>query len=167
MPIYEFYCKDCHAIYSFFSRRVNTDSHPECPICGRSVLSRQVSMFSAPRNRDTEADDLPADLDEAGLERAMASMSQDLANLDEEDPRQAASVMRRLFDASGLRMGGTMDEAIQRLEAGEDPSKIEADLGDALQDGGLFRTTPRQLIDDIRRKHLPPRVDETLYELDP
>lgn len=124
-------------------------------------------MFSAPRSRDTVPDDLPADLDEAGLERAMASMSQDLANLDEEDPRQAASVMRRLFDASGLRMGGTMDEAIQRLEAGEDLSKIEADLGDALQDGGLFRTTPRQLIDDIRRKHLPPRVDETLYELDP
>ena len=166
MPIYEFYCEDCHTIYSFFSRRVNTEKHPGCPDCSRSALTRQVSMFSSPRSGDDRADEPPADLDQAGLERAMASMSQDLVGLDEENPRQAASVMRRLFDASGLRIGATMDEAIERLEAGEDPDRIEAELGKALQDGDLFQTTPRQLIHDIRRKHLPPRVDETLYELD-
>ena len=166
MPIYEFYCEDCHTIYSFFSRRVNTEKHPGCPDCSRSALTRQVSMFSSPRSGDDRADEPPADLDQAGLERAMASMSQDLVGMDEQNPRQAASVMRQLFDASGLRIGATMDEAIERLEAGEDPDRIEAELGEALKDGDLFQTTPRQLIHDIRRKHLPPRVDETLYELD-
>ena len=166
MPIYEFYCEDCHTIYSFFSRRVNTEKRPGCPDCSRSALTRQVSTFSSPRSGDDRADEPPADLDQAGLERAMASMSQDLVGMDEQNPRQAASVMRQLFDASGLRIGATMDEAIERLEAGEDPDRIEAELGEALQDGDLFQTTPRQLIHDIRRKHLPPRVDETLYELD-
>ena len=140
MPIYEFYCDDCHTIYSFFSRRVNTEKHPGCPDCSRSALTRQVSMFSSPRSGDDRADEPPADLDQAGLERAMASMSQDLVGMDEQNPRQAASVMRQLFDASGLRIGATMDEAIERLEAGEDPDRIEAELGEALQDGDLFQT---------------------------
>ena len=28
MPVYEFYCSDCHAILNFLSRQVNTDKRP-------------------------------------------------------------------------------------------------------------------------------------------
>ncbi len=43
MPVYEFYCPDCHTIFNFFSRRVNTAARPACPRCERPELERQVS----------------------------------------------------------------------------------------------------------------------------
>ena len=67
MPIYEFYCADCHTIYSFFSRRVNTEKIPACPDsrCGRTALARQVSLFSVSKGRaDQGEDDALSGIDE-------------------------------------------------------------------------------------------------------
>jgi hypothetical protein len=30
MPIYEFYCRDCHMVFNFFARRVNTTAQRAC-----------------------------------------------------------------------------------------------------------------------------------------
>ncbi len=49
MPVYEFYCPDCHAIFNFFSRRVDTETQPACPRCGRPELGRQASLFAISR----------------------------------------------------------------------------------------------------------------------
>ena len=57
MPIYEFYCSDCHAIYSFFARRVNTTAKPACPRCGRPKIERQISLFSVSKKRADNAED--------------------------------------------------------------------------------------------------------------
>jgi len=46
MPIYEFYCRQCHTIYSFLSRSVNTARVPVCPTGPRHRLQRQVSGFA-------------------------------------------------------------------------------------------------------------------------
>ena len=46
MPIYEFYCPDCHTIFNFFSARIETEKRPDCPRCGRSKLERRMSVFS-------------------------------------------------------------------------------------------------------------------------
>ncbi|HSH41937.1 MAG TPA: hypothetical protein VK973_07425, partial [Arenicellales bacterium] len=86
-------------------------------------------------------------------------------NIDENDPRQAARMMRRLFDSTGLKLSGGMEEAISRMEAGEDAEQIEAEMGDLLEEEEPFAVKPRRLLDDLRRRYLPPRVDETLYEL--
>jgi len=58
MPVYEFYCPDCHMMFKFFSRRVNTETLPACPKCGRPELSRQLSMFAISRGM-TEEDPSP------------------------------------------------------------------------------------------------------------
>lgn len=167
MPIYEFYCADCHTIYSFFSRRVNTEKRPACPKCARPDLERRMSMFSISKARNEGADD-PPDLDDHKLERALASMAGDMDGLDGEDPRAAARMMRRLFDAGGLKVGSGMEEALRRMEAGEDPDQIEADMGDVLEDEGelLEGKGPKGKagLTNLRRL-LPPRVDETLYDL--
>ena len=64
MPIYEFYCADCHTIFNFFSRTVNTRKSPLCPRCGKRTLDRQVSAFAIDRplarRRNAAADDLPS-----------------------------------------------------------------------------------------------------------
>lgn len=169
MPIYEFYCPGCHTIYNFYSRRVNTDKTPACPsaACGRGHLQRQVSLFaiSKGRSEDEDGGDMLDNVDESQLEQAMMSMAGEMENIDENDPRQAARMMRRLFDSTGLKLSGGMEEAISRMEAGEDAEQIEADMGGLLEEEEPFAAKPRKLLDDLRRKYLPPRVDETLYEM--
>jgi len=42
--------------------------------------------------------------------------------------------MRRMSEITGEPLEGEMEEAVRRLELGEDPDKIEAELGDVLGD---------------------------------
>jgi putative FmdB family regulatory protein len=175
MPVYEFYCPDCHTIFSFFSRRVDTDTRPTCPRCGRPELGRQASLFAIGKRR-TAADegdagsDLPAGVDEERMMQAFASMAGEMEGLDDSDPRQAARVMRRLFDAAGLKPGDGMVEAIRRMEAGEDPDTIEAELGDALEGedpvaGARPAGSTRDLLRRLRRDLLPVARDDGWYPL--
>lgn len=165
MPIYEFYCPDCHTVFNFFSRRVNTDKKPDCPRCGRHALSRQVSLFAISKGRQEDADGMP-DIDDARLEQVMASMAGEVDKLDENNPRQAAQVMRKLFDATGLSLPPAMEEAVRRMERGEDPDRIEEELGDALEGEDPFTPAGKKAaLGELRRRLLPPKVDETLYDL--
>jgi len=165
MPIYEFYCPDCHTVFNFFSRRVNTEKRPDCPRCGRPRLTRQVSLFAISKGRSEDSDGMP-DLDDARLEQVMASMAGEVDNIDENDPRQAAQVMRKLFDATGLALTPAMKEAIHRMERGDDPDRIEEELGDVLEGEDPFAMVGKKGgIGELRRRLLPPKVDETLYDL--
>lgn len=159
MPIYEFYCPDCHMIFNFFSPRVNTTARPSCPKCQRPRLERRASLFSISRNRSEDQDGMP-DIDETRLEQAMQMMAREAEGMDEEDPRQAAAMMKRLCEATGLDMGPGMHEAMRRLEAGEDPDEVEAELGDVLENDELFTMTKRG-----GRMKRPPATDETIYDL--
>ncbi|UCF68311.1 MAG: zinc ribbon domain-containing protein [Acidobacteriota bacterium] len=166
MPIYEFYCPDCHKIFSFFSRAVNTRKRPACPQCARERLTRRVSLFAISRGLSESAEDEMPDIDESKLERAMASMAQEAEGLDEEDPRQAARMMRRLSEATGLSLGGRFEEALRRMEAGEDPDAIEEELGDLEgDDDDLLVPTGRKRISALVRKLRAPEKDPKLYEL--
>lgn len=166
MPIYEFYCKNCHTIYNFLSRTVNTEKIPDCPTCQNSKLQRKVSLFAtiSKRKDDGEADaDMPP-IDEVQMEKAMGMLAQEADRMDEDDPRQAAMLMRKLSDATGLAMGPAMEEALSRMERGEDPDKIEEEMGDLLEGEEPFLFQEK----GGRRKGYrkpPPNVDETLYEL--
>ena len=168
MPIYEFYCKHCHTIYNFYSGRVNLDKVPSCPgsDCVGESLQRQVSLFSISKGRsENDEDEGLGDIDEAKLEKAMMSLAGEVDKLDEDDPKQAAQMMRKLFDATGMKLGDGIEEAISRMESGEDPDKIEQEMGDLLEEENPFASKPKKLLDDLRRKYLPPKVDEHLYEL--
>ncbi len=179
MPVYECYCPDCHTIFSFFSRRVDTQTRPTCPRCGRPNLDRQVSLFAISKGRaETEGGgeggdlDLPAGMDEERLMRAFASLEAEMGNLDDEDPRQAARVMRKLFESAGLRLGDGMAEAMRRMESGEDPDQIEAELGDALESEDPFAAAlsgqgAAERLRQLRRELLPAARDENWYPLRP
>ncbi|GAM10123.1 zinc ribbon domain protein [Geobacter sp. OR-1] len=167
MPVYEFYCSDCHTIYSFLARTANTTKRPSCPKCQRPELERQVSNFAISKGRGEEpaSDGLP-DIDETRLEKALMGMASELDGIDENDPRQMARVMRRISEATGMNLGAGFDEAIRRLESGEDPEMIEAELGDILdndQAGDLFS---REGIKGLKRRYTPPVHDDTLYSFE-
>ena len=162
MPVYEFYCIDCHTIFNFLSRRVNTDRRPTCPRCGRPDLERQVSHFAISKGRSEEpAEEMP-DLDEEKLEKAMMGLAGEMEGMDENDPRAMAKLMRRLQDATGMNLGTGFEEALRRLEAGEDPEKVEEEMGDLFDEENLFT---REGIRGLKRKYTPPAHDDTLYTL--
>jgi putative FmdB family regulatory protein len=162
MPIYEFYCKHCHMIFNFFSSTVNVEAMPDCPKCEKTRLIRQMSKFAISKNRGEEDDTPMPDLDEAKMMQAMNVLAQEAEHMDEEDPKQAANLMRKLTNMTGLDLGPGMEEALARMEAGEDPEKIEEEMGDLLEgeDPFSFKEKAAKAL-----KKSPPKVDETLYYL--
>jgi len=171
MPVYEFYCPDCHVIYNFFSRRVDTRTRPACPQCHRPDLDRQASLFAISKGREEHEEDagLPPGMDEEKMMRAFESMAGDFANIDENDPKQAARMVRRLFESTGMKLGDGMAEAIRRMEAGEDPDQVEAEMSDLLEQDDPFGATsaksPLPDLKELRRELLPPKHDDTWYPL--
>ncbi len=133
MPIYEFYCSNCHTIYSFFARRVDTETVPACPKHARHRLQRQMSRFAISRGRgDTPPILMPADMDDEKMEQAMMQLAGEAENLNEDDPQAMARMMRKLMNSTGMQLGPGMEEAIRRMEAGEDPDKVEEEMGEVL-----------------------------------
>ena len=166
MPIYEFYCSDCHTIFSFLSRTAGTRKKPSCPQCGKPRLEKRVSSFAISKGRpEPSADgDLP-DLDEPGMERAMEALAREAEEIGEEDPRGMAGLMRRFYEATGMQLGSGMEEAIRRMEAGEDPEQIEEEMGDLLEEEDPLFTKGGSGWKGLRQRIKPPSVDDTLYEL--
>ena len=164
MPIYEFYCAKCNTIFNFFSKTVNTTKKPKCPKCKTKILSRQMSAFAVTgkAKENSDADDLP--FDEGKMEKAMQMLAGEADKINEDDPRQAANLMRKLSDMTGLQLGPGMNEALKRMEAGEDPDAIEAEMGDLLEEEDPF-LLPEKKGDAKAVKRPAPSRDEKLYDL--
>lgn len=164
MPIYEFYCKKCNTIYKFFSRTINTEKVPDCPSCKTIRLERTMSTFATLSKSSSEGgaeNDLP-DIDESRMEKAMAMLAREADGINEDDPKQAANLMRKLSDATGLKMGPGMEEALSRLERGEDPQQIEAEMGSLLEGEEPFVLGQKSALPRGQKK---PRRDDRLYDL--
>lgn len=140
MPIYEFYCRDCNTVFQFFSRTVNPEKIPLCPRgSGHSPLERQMSRFAMGRSGSKESGEMrdgdanaPSPLDDPRTEARMMDLMSRMEGVDENDGRAMGRMMRELSEITGE--GGNdpaMQEAIRRLEGGEDPEKVEEIMGDA------------------------------------
>lgn len=166
MPIYEFYCPDCYAVYNFFSARIDTTAKPDCPRCQRRQLDRKPSTFATLKHQgeDDEAGDPFSGLDESKLEGAMESLMGEMGGMEnEEDPRAMGRMMRRFGELSGLEMGDRMEEMIRRMESGEDPESMEAEM-EADLDGDDFDDFFK-LKKAVAGRRRQPRVVDELYFL--
>lgn len=164
MPIYEFLCGPCNRVYSFLSQSYDVEKVPACPKCGSSKMRRKVSRVSVIRGGgqsggggaegrfDDELGPGGPDLDDTRIEREMMRLMADAEGMDENDPRQLGRLMRRMAEISGEPMDEQMEEAVRRLESGEDPERVEEDMGDlGLGGEGGFGG--------------PPSYDDDLYSL--
>lgn len=173
MPIYEFYCQGCHRVFQFFSSRVDTEAAPDCPRCGRERLPRKPATFSTLRRSAGEGagdkgeeDALFGDMDEERMAGAFeAILAEAETGGESEDPRATARLLRRFGEAAGLEPGERMEEMLQRLEAGEDPDRLEEEMGgesEGDEDLSDFFRAKRALAG--RRSQRPP-VDSEIYFL--
>lgn len=163
MPIYEFYCENCNTLFNFFSKSINTDKCPKCPKCKTKTLERQMSAFAitGKAKEDGDLDELP--VDESKMEQAMQMLAGEAEHINEDDPKQAANLMRKLTNMTGLELGSGMEEALRRMEKGEDPNQIEAEMGDMLENEEPFQFLAKKNSRANRRS--APKRDDTLYDL--
>jgi putative FmdB family regulatory protein len=147
MPIYEYACPKCRVIFNFLSKRVKPERPPVCPKCGNQKMVKQLSRFAMTRGLAEPAaragggaagDEGPMpEFDDPRVERAMLDLERDMEHLDENNPRHMAHMMRKMKEIMPPEsVPKELDVAIKRLEAGEDPEKIEAEMGDVL--GGMM-----------------------------
>lgn len=143
MPIYEYACPKCRVIFNFLSKRINPEGLPNCPKCGNKRMTKQLSRFAMTRGLKEPAAKSEGDSGEAGMpdfenprvERAMMELERDMEHMDENNPKHMAHMMKKMKDLMPPGMAPKeLDIAIKRLEAGEDPEKIEEDMGDVLGD---------------------------------
>jgi putative FmdB family regulatory protein len=163
MPIYEFYCSSCHTLFNFFSKTVNTTKQPLCPKCRKKKLERQISAFAmtGKAKEDTGGmGDLP--FDESKMEKAVTALASEAESIKEDDPRQAAQLMRKFTKMTGMELGKGMTEALNRMESGEDPEAIEKEMGDLLEKEDPFLMPEKK---GGKGRTTAPARDETLYEL--
>jgi putative FmdB family regulatory protein len=138
MPIYEYRCGGCGRKVSIFFRSFSAVGEATCPRCGSADLTRLVSRVAVLRRGGGDGDSDPGgsddDLDPTGM----------LAGLDENDPRSVARWARRMSAEMGEPLEPEFEEALNRIEAGEDPEKVmdevdgeDAGAGAADDGGGL------------------------------
>lgn len=176
MPIYEFYSPDTNKLYQFLARSLACrDKTPRCPDNPAFRMERRVSRFAIVGKAKEDAGDDPfAGMDETKMEAFMAEMEGEMSHMSEEnpDPRQLGRFMRKMTDVMGDRTPETLRELVRRLEAGEDPEKLEEQFGggegdDMGEEGGGpamadgFWDTVKKKIKSMRDT---PQRDPKLYD---
>jgi putative FmdB family regulatory protein len=117
MPTYEYRCLDCRKRASLYQRYEDYGRVPvACPHCGGSRLERRIGRVRVARSEDSRLDSLT---DPSGW-----------GDVDENDPRSVARMMRRMGSEMGEDMPAEFDEVVNRLESGENPEDIEKDIPD-------------------------------------
>lgn len=117
MPTYEYRCLDCRKRVSLYQRYEDYGTVPvACPHCGGARLERHIGRVRVARSEDSRLDSLA---DPSGW-----------GDVDENDPRSMARMMRRMGSEMGEDMPAEFDDVVDRLEAGEKPEDIERDIPD-------------------------------------
>ncbi len=107
MPIYEYRCHDCKRRVSILWRSLAEaeTGEPRCPRCGGANLTRLVSRVAVLRSEEARLDSL-MDADSLG-------------DLDENDPRSMAKMLKKLGPELGEDFPGEVDQMIEEAMEGE------------------------------------------------
>jgi putative FmdB family regulatory protein len=120
MPIYEYECAKCRRKSSILTMRISEKVDPACDHCGSTEMNRLMSRFAMPRSEDARMD-------------ALADPSR-LGDLDENDPKSVARMMRRMGSEMGDEFAGPeFQEAVDELEGGGDLGQDD-DMGGGSDD---------------------------------
>jgi putative FmdB family regulatory protein len=116
MPIYEYDCDNCHRRTSVLTMRVSETVEVVCRHCGSAAMNRLMSRFATPRSEDSRMD-------------ALADPSK-FGDLDENDPKSVARMMRRMGREMGDEFGGhEFEEAVDEIESSGDLGDDDGESG--------------------------------------
>jgi putative FmdB family regulatory protein len=115
MPVYEYWCHDCHCKVSVYLKGFSGTGEVVCPQCSGKHLTRLFSTFAV---RKTDKDFYDDILSDNQLTRGM------LAN----DPRALAEWSRRFEGRAGTQISPEYEEMTERLERGENWQKLATEM---------------------------------------
>ncbi len=142
---------------------------PQCPKCGRKKLEKKVSRFAISKGlKESDSTNDPFEnVDESKMEELMMEMAPHLDENSEgpDDPKQMAALMKKMFDVTGMQPNDAMMEAMRRMEAGEDPDRIDEEMGDELDGDGDPFASKESKAKKLKRLFEAPNVDPELYDL--
>ena len=157
MPIYEYFCPDNNRIYQFFAKTLaQAQAIPKCPDNPAFRMVKMMSAFAVGGGTKKSAageggaaasgegsgpgGDAAGESgaggmggggggDDARMEAAFSEMEQEMGSIDENDPRAMGRMMRRMSELTGEKLDGEMEEMVRKLEEGQDPEKLEEQMG--------------------------------------
>ena len=141
-------------------------------------MTRQVSPFAciikgnSSKKEDDNTD--PEELASAEREELIAKMANrlDAMDADDADPADAVRVMRQMANEGGLKFSPEVNEAITRIEAGEDPEKIDEQFQEVFDCHDPFAqkeedgTIQKGSLSEWIRRLKPPKRDSTWRDFD-
>ncbi len=170
MPIYEFFSPDTNKVYSFYARTLAQGrATPRCPDQPNARMERMISRFAVTGRAVEKSADAP-DPSDPRMERIMSEMQSEMAGMDESnpDPKALGRMMRKMTEATGQEMPKEMEQMIRRMEAGEDPEKLEGEFGDAFEGmdfPGEGAAEGSETSTGLRHVNRRPVRDPALYEM--
>lgn len=182
MPIYEYYCRENHTVYQFYAKSLAQGRQiPVCPDNPAWNMEKIVSAFAVTgRNRqEPSATAAGGSADDPRMEAAMGAMEREFSNVDENDPRAMARMMRRMAEVSGEKIDGEMEEVVRKLEEGADPESLGDQFGGetpgAMEDPDEMMPAGPESSEAVRearhrfkaRRLQAPRRDPKLYDYNP
>jgi len=130
-------------------------------------MERLISKFAV-TGRAKEQSDPPGDAADPRMEKMMAEMEREMSGMDENnpDPRAMGRLMRKMSEATGQGVPAEMEQMIRRLEAGEDPEKLEEEFGDVFENMDVSDDMPGEaMAAGVKSKKARPTRDPKLYEM--
>jgi len=125
VPIYEYRCNSCQRKSSLFFRSIGQAEQAvlSCPRCGSPELRRLFSRFALGRGSRSEGEEI------YDFDRMMSG-------LDTDDPQSVARWARKMGQESGMgeELGPEFDQALDRIEDGEDPEAVMTELDPPAED---------------------------------
>lgn len=125
MPTYDYRCRDCRKRVSVYQSYAEYGQVAvECPNCGSRNVRRLIGRVRIAKSEDSRLDDLS----DPGA----------WGDIDENDPKGMARMMRKMGREMGEDVPPEFDEVVDRLEAGQSPEEIEDVLPDLGAGGDDF-----------------------------
>jgi hypothetical protein len=184
MPIYEYYCPENHTVYQFYAKTfAQGQTIPKCPQNPNFRMQKMLSSFAV-TSRSNSSDSPPGSdatavnpTEDVRMEAAMGEMEREFSNVDENDPRAMARMMRRMSDLTGEKIDGEMEEVVRKLEEGTDPQELEEQMGGGGMpeadepygesgDGGLPEKEQKEPKQRFRVRRPAPIRDPKLYDFE-
>jgi len=116
MPAYDYRCASCRrrVTLTYKTYAAYDQAIPVCPNCGSKDLTRVIGRVAIAKSEDRRFGN---DADDSALDE-----------LAEADPTTLGRYMRRLSSEAGEDLGDEFNEVVDRLEKGESPESIEANM---------------------------------------
>ena len=109
MPTYEYRCRSCHAVSSFFVRAISSPLEPECVHCHGRDLQRRPSSFGLGKTTRSSQEIHPSHRD-AGYYS---------------DPRNIGRHVEDSFRRHGVEMPAAVREKIDAAREGNLPKGVD------------------------------------------